>query len=292
MRAATVDIGSNSFILLIVDSDITGVRKIHEEFRTVALASGKISQKKIEIAKETIADFMDTCKRHNVERLFPFGTEAIRNLSNNKEFIQLLEETLGKQLNIISGKEEAKLSFIGATYNKNIKGTETVMTIDVGGGSTEIAYGVGKTVKECFSFPVGAWKVKQEGGSILDEYLPAVAKNKEKIEHLFAVGGNIASAAGVFLGLDEYIEEMIDGTRMYLADIEQIEKRFLALPRDRLEKLLPFARERIDVLPFGLAIYRKILEAVSCSPEPYCTVSTRGVRWGYLLKMLGAIQGG
>ena len=291
MRVATVDIGSNSFILLIVDSGITGVRKIHEEFRTVALASGKISQKKIETAKKTIADFRDICKGYNVEQTFPFGTEAMRNLSKNKELIHLLEGALGEKLNIIPGRKEAELSFIGTTYNKNIKSTETVMTIDVGGGSTEVAYGAGKTVRECFSIPIGAWKVKQEGSSILDEYLPAVTKNKEKIEHLFAVGGNITSAAGVFLGLDEYIEEMIDGTRMYLADIEQIEKRFLALPRDRLEKLLPFDRERIDILPFGLAIYRKILKAVGRSPEPYCIVSTRGVRWGYILRMLGLIRG-
>ncbi|MFC4854031.1 exopolyphosphatase [Actinophytocola glycyrrhizae] len=149
-RVAAIDCGTNSIRLLVADltehEDGTAhLRDVHREMRIVRLGEGvdatkRLSDVAIERTRAALADYTAVCRRKGAERVRMVATSATRDATNRAEFFAMTEELLGVEAEVISGDEEARLSFTGAVGDLEPADGPFVVT-DLGGGSTEVVVG-------------------------------------------------------------------------------------------------------------------------------------------------------
>lgn len=141
MRIATIDIGTNTINLLVVQLNQQSYRIIHESKYPAKLGKGGITQglilpEAMERGIEGIAKHMETIRELDASKIYTFATSAIRNASNGTEFCNMLLEKFGLEVRVISGDQEAQLIFDGVKQVVPI-GNERVLILDIGGGSNE-----------------------------------------------------------------------------------------------------------------------------------------------------------
>jgi len=138
-RIGIIDLGSNTFHLLIVDTFADkSFKTVHKERSFVGLAEDGISvlsQKAIEVGLETLILFKSILEEHKVEHIKVIGTAALRSAQNSNEFISKVEKTLGFEIEVIEGDREAELIFKGVSLLHSMTGNHLIM--DIGGGSVE-----------------------------------------------------------------------------------------------------------------------------------------------------------
>jgi exopolyphosphatase/guanosine-5'-triphosphate,3'-diphosphate pyrophosphatase len=144
-RVAAVDCGTNSIRLLVADVTHAGMRDVHREMRVVRLgqgvdATGVLAPEAIERARVALADYTAIMRRKGVERVRMVATSATRDAANRDDFFTMVRSTLGADAEVISGDEEARLSFVGAVGELDPDDGPFVV-VDVGGGSTEVVVG-------------------------------------------------------------------------------------------------------------------------------------------------------
>ncbi len=165
MRKAIIDLGTNTFNLLIADMNGKEFEIIHAEKEGVAIGMGGINSNVI--TKEsmlrgelTIKHFLTVCLEYSVDKILAFGTSALRDASNTDDFLKMLKEDCNINVHIISGELEAKLIYRGVrqVYNFETKG----VIIDIGGGSTEIIFADASGVNELKSLNIGVSRIYQK----------------------------------------------------------------------------------------------------------------------------------
>src|SRR5882757_5943101 len=140
MRVATIDIGTNSVLLLIAESAAGALRPLVERATITRLGAGVDRNRRLlpEASARTLAclsEYEGVLREHSVERLDIVGTSALRDVTGGEAFITRAQEILGVAPRVIDGTEEARLTFIGALSGLSLLGKVTVF--DIGGGSTE-----------------------------------------------------------------------------------------------------------------------------------------------------------
>src|SRR5215204_1044823 len=145
-RTAVIDMGSNSTRLLVADVADGAVRELTRETRITRLAqavdsTGRLADEAIERVLAALADYKAEIDRLAVERVAAVATSAVRDAANGSEFLETLRERFGIEARILSGDEEARLTFLGATAARRAGGQPTLV-LDIGGGSTELVIGV------------------------------------------------------------------------------------------------------------------------------------------------------
>ncbi|HWT48779.1 MAG TPA: exopolyphosphatase, partial [Mycobacterium sp.] len=150
LRAAAIDCGTNSIRLLIADASDGRLRDVHRETRIVRLgqgvdATGQFAPDAIDRTRDALADYASLLQAHGVERVRMVATSAARDVANRDVFCAMTADVLGAVLpgavaEVISGAEEAELSFHGAVSELDRAGAPFVV-VDLGGGSTEIVLG-------------------------------------------------------------------------------------------------------------------------------------------------------
>ncbi|WP_341905130.1 hypothetical protein [Fluviicola taffensis] len=140
MRVAVIDLGTNTFNLLIADIDPEGFDIVHNSKEGVALGmgginEGRISEEAMERAFRAFEKFTGICNELNVVNITGIGTSAVRDAENNEEFLVELKKRFGIDIEIVDGLEEAKLIYQGVSLSYQFDQTSLIM--DIGGGSTE-----------------------------------------------------------------------------------------------------------------------------------------------------------
>ena len=151
MRVAVVDIGSNSTRLLIADANRGGsIKELLRRSEVTRLgdgvdAHGALSQQAIERVLRTLADYRREIDRHRCEANFAVLTAAVREAANGAQFAARVREQFALDAHVLSGDEEAQLTFLGAMSDERLErrasASEPVVVIDIGGGSTEFVVG-------------------------------------------------------------------------------------------------------------------------------------------------------
>lgn len=164
-RIAVIDLGTNTFNLLIADVTKEEIEVIHSEKDGVALGMGGLNEGVITAdailrAIKTMQHFNKMCEVHFVDEIRAFGTSAIRSSINGKDFVHLIEKETGIQVDIISGEQEAKFIYEGVRWTYDF--TETSMVMDVGGGSTEFIFADESGIKDLISLNIGVSRIFQE----------------------------------------------------------------------------------------------------------------------------------
>ena len=195
-RVAAVDCGTNSIRLLVADVTQAGMRDVHREMRVVRLgqgvdATGVLAPEAIERTRVALADYTAIMLRKGVERVRMVATSATRDAANRDDFFTMVRCTLGAEAEVISGDEEARLSFVGAVGELDPDDGPFVV-VDVGGGSTEVVVGDltddGPVVRAARSVDIGCVR-------LTERCLPDDPPTAEQVEKARAVTAEILAGA-------------------------------------------------------------------------------------------------
>ncbi len=165
MKKAIIDLGTNTFNLLVAEIDGKNIKVLHAEKEGVAIGMGGINANIITKdamlrGEKTIQRFLEVCQNYAVENVSAFGTSALRDAGNTSEFLSELENKFQLKVHIISGDKEADLIFNGVNqlYDFEEKG----VIIDIGGGSTEIIFASKAGVQSVASLNIGVSRIYQK----------------------------------------------------------------------------------------------------------------------------------
>ncbi len=274
MRVAAIDCGTNSVRLLV--RDLPGA-ELHREMRVVRLgqgvdATGELHPEALERTRVALADYALTCQELGVERTRMVATSATRDARNRSAFVDLVQATLGVEPEVISGHEEAALSFRGATGELTEGGPFLVM--DIGGGSTELVLGSDQ-VQASHSMDVGCVRLterhlvddpptsaqveaaRRDVDAALDTALAAVPAAQART----AVGlaGSVTTVAALALGLASYDAGAIHHARLSAEQIDEQTERLLGMSRAERATLPVMHPGRVDVIGGGALVLQQVV---------------------------------
>jgi exopolyphosphatase/guanosine-5'-triphosphate,3'-diphosphate pyrophosphatase len=280
MRVAAIDCGTNSIRLLIADIDGTNFREIYRTMEIVRLGQGVDRNKSFHpdaIARTLAAVdlFAQEISKRGVEEIRFCATSATRDANNRELFIDGVKERLGIAPEVISGEEEARLSFIGAT--KEFAPTEApFLVVDIGGGSTEFVYGnsdvefaksvnigcVRMTERNIHSDPPKAEEIENARRDIQDAIAVAAAIVPiTKAKTLIAVAGTATSVAASALNLAQYDRHLIHLARVSAEQTHQVAKTFALMNADQRSQVGFLHPGRADVFAAGSLVLSEIMKA-------------------------------
>lgn len=163
-RIAIIDLGTNTFNLLVVDKTATSFNRVFSTKEGVGLGLGGITKQTIttdamQRATLTLERFLTKCEELKVEKIKALGTSAIRDATNRNEFLESLQSKLDLKVEVISGQREAELIYQGVRMGYTF--SEPTLIMDIGGGSTEFIYANSKGVISSKSFNIGTARIFQ-----------------------------------------------------------------------------------------------------------------------------------
>lgn len=300
MRAGAIDIGTNTLLMLIADID-HGLRVISDHHRIARLGE-KVKETKVISdeacgrAKSILADYRSICQKHNVEKLRICGTSALRDAVNRIEIIEELSTVIQHPIELISGEEEASLSYFGSIEKNDNNLLDNNFLIDIGGGSTELIVGTNESILFKNSIDIGAVKITE---MFFDKHPPEKNKIKLANEYVFesltdiqnnlsnhtiyAVAGTPTTIAAVSLGLKEFDSEKIDGYFLTIEELDKCIQIFCQHDVEDLVKKYHIHQGRADLILAGSLILMNIFTKYSINGT---LVSTKGLRYGIMKSMM------
>jgi exopolyphosphatase/guanosine-5'-triphosphate,3'-diphosphate pyrophosphatase len=297
MRIATIDIGTNSVLLLVAESSGGALQPILERATITRLGEGVDRNRRLlpEACERTLAclaTYATLIREHGVTQLDAVGTSAMRDAAGGRGFVARAADILGVAPRVIDGQEEARLTFAGALSGLPISGNVTVF--DIGGGSTEIVSGEldahGRRIASAVSLDIGSVRLFErhvhsdpaspsELQRVEDDIAQAL-KNASKPEQgatLIGVAGTVTQLAALELELAHYDATRVHGRELTRNTVDRMALQLAALTVDGRRALTGMERSRADVILVGSAIARAVLH---WSGLGKLIVSDRGVRWG------------
>ena len=167
-RIAAIDIGTNSFHLLVaaVDPKLRTFRIIQAEKATTRLGerdpeTGELTSAAMQRGLETLRQFRDLAASHRVEQIVTAATSAVREAPNGRDFLQTILDDLGMEVDLVSGPEEARLIYLGVLSGMPF-GDRPHLLLDIGGGSTELILADGRDARALTSTRVGAVRLQRD----------------------------------------------------------------------------------------------------------------------------------
>jgi exopolyphosphatase/guanosine-5'-triphosphate,3'-diphosphate pyrophosphatase len=283
-RVAAIDCGTNSIRLLIADISEGNFREIYRTMEIVRLGEGvdknkRFDPKAIERTLTAVKAFSEEITRRAVGAVRFCATSATRDAENRALFIDGVTEILGVTPEVISGEEEAELSFLGAVREMH-PSDAPFLVVDIGGGSTEFVFGgseveVAKSVnigcvrmseRHFDSAPVSAAAIERAIFDI-DQAIKAAAEIVPitRAKTLVAVAGTATTVAAAALDLDSYDRYAIHQSHISATKVSTISTRFLNMSRAELAALGYMHPGRVDVIAAGALVLDRIMKATGLS---------------------------
>jgi exopolyphosphatase / guanosine-5'-triphosphate,3'-diphosphate pyrophosphatase len=302
-RAAAIDIGTNSVLLLIAETRGERVEALVERATITRLGQNvdktrRLSPEACTRTLNCLEQYAHILDQMHVERLAVVGTSAMRDAEGGDDFLSDAERVLGTRPRVIDGTEEAHLSYAGALSGLAVSGE--VVVCDVGGGSTEIISGTvtaaTRSVSSAVSLDVGSVRLFERhvrSDPPTFEQLQAVREDIQKAlaqvprphpgATLVGVAGTITTLAALEQGLVRYDPALVHGAKLERAIVQRLLLRLRVLSVAQRKTLPGLEPARADVIVTGAAI---AVELLAWSGANELLVSDRGVRWGLILGML------
>ena len=288
-RVAAIDCGTNSIRLLIADLTIredgtSWLRDVHREMRIVRLgqgvdATGRLAPEALDRTRAALVDYTAMIVRKGAERVRMVATSATRDASNRDEFFVMTREVLGVEAEVITGDEEARLSFTGAVGDLD-PDEGPFLVSDVGGGSTELVLGtwdgVRAEVTAARSVNIGCVRITErclrsdppakdeteQAARLADEVLAAAfqAVPVDRARTWIGVAGTATTMAAVAKDLPEYDSEVTHHSRLSRDEIEHTTDRLLAMNHDERAAMPVIHPGRVDVIGGGCLIFQVLAE--------------------------------
>ncbi len=304
MKLASIDIGTNTILLLIAETGRGRIEPLFETETVVGLGKGLqraalLSDEAMDRGLQTLAQYLEQCRQMGVQEVIAVGTSALRDAGNSREFLDRVRREHGLPIKIVSGEEEARLSFLAVTQDLN-EPERKLLVVDVGGGSTEFILGRNNQINHWTSLPLGSMRLTEqfllsdpvrdgEWDRMEEEVrrLLRTAPDSEAVPFMVAVGGTATTLASVEQGLKEFSVEKIHhfvlGEDALARQLSLYRSQTLA-ERKRIAGLCP---NRAEVILAGGAILYQALDRYRC---PSVTISCHGIRHGLIYDRIKEIQ--
>ncbi|MFI5697461.1 exopolyphosphatase [Kribbella sp. NPDC051586] len=279
-RVAAVDCGTNSIRLLIADLVDGQLVEVDRRMTIVRLgqgvdATGAFAPEALTRVFTACEDFASVIRSQAVGRLRFVATSAARDVSNREAFFTGVEERLGVQPEIISGREEAELSFRGATTSLDLPAPYLVA--DIGGGSTELVLGDANGVRAAESLDIGSVRLTErhvttdptspaELAAItrdVDTLLDSTTVPLADARALIAVAGTATTVAAVALGLAEYDRNAVHHAHLTAADLRRTTTWLTTSTRADRSAVPSIHPGRVDVIGAGALILQRLADRLN-----------------------------
>lgn len=304
LRSA-IDIGTNTVLLLVAEQDEKRLKPLFEAQEIPRLGRGVDLNKTLHDA--SISRVISVLKKYKslVENQYPdcesplvTATSAVRDASNRATFIEKVKEETGFTVRLLSGNEEAEWTFAGALSVLPNRIELPVCVLDIGGGSTEVAYGMGKTLSIRHSFDMGSVRYTERFLKETPVSDSIITRTCEFITTEFRTNAEISTINGGFVGVGVagtvstmaflesnstyYDPNSLNGTLLSLDFVNQKIDEWKCLKPDELEQIYPeVLKGRADIILAGLLILKSFMNYFDLTE---LLVSTGGIRHGALLK--------
>ncbi|MEN0063794.1 MAG: Ppx/GppA phosphatase family protein [Myxococcota bacterium] len=300
MPRASVDIGSNSVLLLVTDDD---GRRLHDEARVVSLGKGLgdrglFQPERMEAAEVALTDYVRIAREHGVEpySIKAVATSAARRAMNAETFFAKLQKSIGLRIKIISGEEEARLTWLGAQVD--LPGDDQPrLVVDLGGGSTELVVGQAGEVRQRTSLEFGTVRLTErflteddEGRVLPESVAPMVEYLDVEVRRLpfavpagcqvIGVAGTVTTLAALRRDLAAYDGDLVHGMQLTKRDLQDFIDRLAKMTRTERQAFCAIEPKRADFLFAGAHVLYQILVYLR---SDHLLVSDRGLRYGVLV---------
>lgn len=287
-RVAAIDCGTNSIRLLIADRHDGRLRDVHREMRIVRLgqgvdATGGFAPEALARTEAALRDYARLIRRDGVATVRMVATSATRDAANRDEFFAMTAAVLGEVIpgaiaEVISGTEEAALSFAGAVADLSDTAAAPFVVVDLGGGSTEVVLGGPGGVQASYSADVGCVRMT-ERCLPSDPPTPAeVARAREVVRERLAealrvvpvqqaktwvgLAGTFTTIAALAHGLQVYDAEAIHLSRVGVGDLLAVCDDLIGMTRAQRAALGPMHEGRVDVIGGGAIVVQELAAAL------------------------------
>ncbi len=283
MRVAVVDIGTNSTRLFVADVSPSGrIVELDRRTRVTRLgegvdASGALGRAGIARVRGALDEYSAAIDRLGADARIAVLTSAVRDSSNGEQFVASLRERYGLDARIISGDEEAQLTFLGAMSDRDPSDATPTLVIDVGGGSTELIVGARGTVTFHISLQLGVVRqterhlhddpptaaelraLRRDVRTLIERDVPTGVRRG--VERAIAVAGTATSLAAIDQALEPYDRARVHGHRLALVTTRLLLARLASMPLDERREARGLHPDRAPTIVAGAVILIEVLEA-------------------------------
>jgi exopolyphosphatase/guanosine-5'-triphosphate,3'-diphosphate pyrophosphatase len=296
-RYATIDVGSNSILIHIVEKDPSGnFRILDDQAELTRLgeglrANGELMSEAIERTILVLKNFMHLTKTHKVEKIAAVGTMALRIARNSASFLKRVEEECGLKIEVISGEEEAKLSYLAVKSGLGLK-EGNIAIFDVGGGSTEFIFGKNDEILKRFSVNIGCIRFTEQffkSNPVTEQELNSAIEQIESefdklqigtsLDAFVGMGGTITNVTGVMHKLVKYNPDIVQGSKVSKDEINRQIGLYQSKTIEERKGIIGLQPKRADVILAGVCIVKVIMDKLNADSF---TVSDRGIRHGLM----------
>jgi exopolyphosphatase/guanosine-5'-triphosphate,3'-diphosphate pyrophosphatase len=306
MRVAVVDIGTNSTRLLIaeVDPSTGAIEELVRRSEVTRLgdgvdAGGSLSEAAIARVLATLADYRAAIDANECLANLAVLTSAVRDAANGSSFAARVREDFRLDARVLSGEEEAQLTFLGAMSGRPAP-TEATLVVDIGGGSTEFVIGRGHEAGFHVSLPAGVVRLSERhihSDPPASEELQSLARDartiflegippqeRAPVKQGIAVAGTATSAASIDMELDPYDPSRVHGYTLMLATVEMLLARLADMTEERRRNVVGLHPDRAPTIVAGLIL---LSEALRSFELEQVEVSEHDILHGGALRLAG-----
>jgi exopolyphosphatase/guanosine-5'-triphosphate,3'-diphosphate pyrophosphatase len=284
-RVAAIDCGTNSIRMLVADVADGTLADVTRRMEIVRLGqavdrTGRLAPEAIERTRVALADYAGQMRRLGVDRVRMVATSATRDAENRDDFRRMVVTTLGAEPEVISGAEEASLSFTGAV--RGLAGTAgparpPYLVADIGGGSTELVLGT-SAVDAAYSMDVGCVRLTERHFSVDPPTAAQIAAAEADIvaalgaaqatvpfriaQTFVGLAGSVTTVAAIALGLPEYDPARIHHSRIPAERVREVASRLLGMTHAERAALPVMHPGRVDVIGAGALVLRVLVDQV------------------------------
>lgn len=305
MRCAVLDLGSNSFHVLVADlegraiSPVLREREMLHLGRVIASNDGHVPDADRDLAVATVAHLMELARRSGAEEILAVATAALRDAVNGPEVLGALSEAAGIEIRVLSGRQEARLAYLGVRASVAIRASP-VLVLDLGGGSLEFAVGVGDQVVWSVSTHLGASGLSATVGDgplrkkdrkalharIDEELLPLVdAIRSHSPGTVVAVGGTVRALGRIIAARrGAWMPATLNQLCLSTDEFAVVRDELIEMDLDEREAVPGMKERRADHVHVAAVVLGRVFEALQLTTV---TVSDWGLREGLLLDTHG-----
>jgi len=301
-RYAVIDVGTNSVKLHVSERSPDG--KWHRVIDRAVITrlgeglepGGEIGSAPLERTATVVTKMVADARQAGAVAVAAVGTAGLRMASNGPAAVAELERRAGIPLDVISGDEESRLAYLGATAG--IARSGSVVVFDTGGGSSQFTFGSRGTVSDRFSLNVGAVRFTEQFGlagavsaETVAEARAAIAADlaslagRDRPAALIGMGGALTNMTAVALSLAPYDPDRVHGARLTTDEVDRQIELFRSTDAGGRRSIVGLQPDRAEVILAGACIVRTVMDQLGCDA---LTVSDRGLRHGVLLERFGA----
>ncbi|WP_026448791.1 Ppx/GppA phosphatase family protein [Actinopolyspora mortivallis] len=282
-RVAAIDCGTNSIRLLVADVTVheNGTRELRDVDRRMRIvrlgqgvdATGRLSEQALERTREALHEYDEVIRESGAQSTRMVATSATRDAVNREDFFGMVRETVGVDAEVITGEEEARLSFVGAVGDLD-PAEGPFLVADVGGGSTELVLGTwdgGRAeILGSYSADIGCVRLTERclpsDPAVPAEVEAARALSREILDEAFAavdvsgarrwvgVAGTVTTLSALAQGLPEYDPAAIHLSRLSRRELDRLTEELLGMDHERRAALGPMHPGRVDVIGGGALV--------------------------------------